>query len=214
MTKKERAGKIAKVLKPLYGGAVTPLRHGNPFQLLVAVILSAQCTDERVNLVTPALFKKYPAPKDFVAAPLGEIEKLIHSTGFYRSKALAIKKTSETIMEKFGGRVPATMAELLTLRGVARKTANVVLSEAFGLTEGFVVDTHVKRLAFRMGLTRNTDPVKIERDMMALLDRKDWRWFSLALVLHGRAACSARKPDCGHCQVSKICPKTGVAADV
>lgn len=211
MTRTERAAEILRRLKPLYFKSRTELTHQTPFQLLVSVILSAQCTDARVNMVTPALFKKFPGPAELAAADIADIEKLIHSTGFYHSKALSIKESAAAVMEKFGGRLPDTMDELLTLRGVARKTANVVLSEAFGKTEGFVVDTHVKRLAWRMGLTNNTDPVKIEVDMMKLLDRADWRWFSMGLVLHGRRVCMARNPNCPECPVLAVCPRKGVA---
>ncbi len=161
-------------------------------------------------MVTPALFRKYPGPKELAAAPLPDIEALIRSTGFYRNKALSLKESSKVIMEKFGGKVPRTMDELLTLRGVARKTANVVLGSAYGIAAGVVVDTHVKRLAFRIGLTRQTDPGKIEQDLMKAVPREDWIWFAHALVLHGRAVCDARKPLCGECPLSKVCPKNGV----
>lgn len=205
MTKKEKLDNIVKTLRPVYYGARTELVHKTPFQLLVSVILSAQCTDARVNAVTPELFRRFPGPREMAAASIADIEKLIHSTGFYHSKALSISGSAKAIMEKFGGRVPDTMEELLTLRGVARKTANVVLGEAFGKVEGFVVDTHVKRLAWRMGFTENTDPVKIEQDFMKRLDRADWGWFSMALVLHGRRVCSARAPKCESCVAARFC---------
>ncbi len=201
---------ISAVLKRTYPGADCSLDHKNPFQLLAATILSAQCTDERVNLVTPALFKKYPGPAEMAKAPLPDLEKLVHSTGFYKNKALSLKEASKAIIGNFGGKVPKTMEELLTLRGVARKTANVVLGSAFGIAAGVVVDTHVKRLAFRLGLTKETDPAKIEQDLMKALPKSDWIWFAHALVLHGRAVCAARKPDCPHCPLNKLCPKNGV----
>ncbi|MDD4003874.1 MAG: endonuclease III [Elusimicrobiaceae bacterium] len=210
MNKKERLAEITEILRPLYFGARTELVYKTPFQLLGAVILSAQCTDSRVNAVTPELFGRYPGPRELAAAPLGEIERLVHSAGFYHSKALSLKQSAAAIMEKFGGRVPDTMDGLLSLRGVARKTANVVLGEAFGKTEGFVVDTHVKRLAWRMGFTGSADPVKIERDFMRQLDRADWRWFSMALVLHGRRVCQARAPRCAQCPVIDFCLRRDV----
>jgi len=202
---------LIKMLRKEYPNATTALIHKNPFQLLVATILSAQCTDKRVNLVTPALFKKYPGPKQFAAARQEDVEKMIRSTGFYHNKALSIIEASKAIAADFGGRVPDSMEKLLTLRGVARKTANVVLGSAFGIAEGVVVDTHVKRVAFRLGLTKNTDPVKIERDLMAILDKKDWIWFAHALVLHGRKICKAPRPLCSECPAERICPKNGVA---
>ncbi len=201
---------VIRMLRKAYPEAGCSLDHKSPYELLMATILSAQCTDERVNMVTPALFRKYPGPKELAAAPLPDIEALIRSTGFYRNKALSLKESSKVIMEKFGGKVPRTMDELLTLRGVARKTANVVLGSAYGIAAGVVVDTHVKRLAFRIGLTRQTDPGKIEQDLMKAVPREDWIWFAHALVLHGRAVCDARKPLCGECPLSKVCPKNGV----
>ncbi|HNW43448.1 MAG TPA: endonuclease III [Elusimicrobiales bacterium] len=206
------AGAIIKVLKKAYPEAHCSLNHAAPFELLIATILSAQCTDQRVNLVTPALFKKYPGPAEMARAPLPDLEKLIHSTGFYKNKALSLKEASKAIVKNFGGKVPATMDELLTLRGVARKTANVVLGSAYGIAAGVVVDTHVKRLAFRLGLTKETDPRKIESDLMKAVPQQDWIWFAHALVLHGRAVCDARKPLCGRCPAAQVCPKAGVAA--
>jgi len=202
--------KIITELKKAYPDADCSLDHKNAFQLLAATILSAQCTDERVNKVTPALFKKYPGPAEMAAAPLPALEELVHSTGFYKNKALSIKEASREITEKFGGKVPRTMEELLTLRGVARKTANVVLGSAYGIAAGVVVDTHVKRVAFRLGLTKETDPAKIEQDLMKALSKTDWIWFAHALVLHGRAICDARKPLCEKCPLDKLCPKNGV----
>ncbi len=211
MDKAKLAGQYIKLLKPLYAKPQCALEYRDPLQLLVATILSAQCTDERVNKVTPALFKKYRSAKDFAAADVAELEGLVRSTGFYHNKAKSIIEASKTIAEKFGGKVPDNMEDLLSLRGVARKTANVVLSSAYGKSEGVVVDTHVRRIAFRMGLTDNTEPEKIERDLMELLPRSQWMWWSYAIVLHGRALCMARKPDCAECPAKGICPKRGVA---
>ena len=210
MNKKPRIPEIVEILKRYYPGAECSLDHKDPFQLLIATILSAQCTDERVNQVTPALFKKYPGAADMAAAPPADLEKLVHSTGFYKNKALSLKEASKAITGKFGGEVPRTMEELLTLRGVARKTANVVLGSAYGIAAGVVVDTHVKRLAFRLGLTKETDPEKIERDLMKALPKSGWIWFAHALVLHGRAVCAARAPLCGDCPLKKLCPRVGV----
>lgn len=207
----ERADEIVSILKKSYPKALTALSHSDPFQLLAATILSAQCTDERVNKVTPALFKKYPGPREMGAAPLKELEAIIRSTGFYRSKSLSLKETSRAISDNFSGKVPPDMDKLLTLRGVARKTANVVLGSAYGIAAGVVVDTHVKRLAFRLGLTKADDPVKIEKDLMAVIRRKDWIWFAHALISHGRAVCRAGRPDCGACPLCGLCPKAGVA---
>lgn len=204
------AGALIKALKKTYPEAHCSLDHAGPFELLMATILSAQCTDERVNLVTPALFRNYPDPERMAAAPLADLERLVRSTGFYKNKALSLKTASAAIVKDFGGRVPRTMEELLTLRGVARKTANVVLGSAYGIAAGVVVDTHVKRLAFRLGLTKHTDPAKIERDLMRAVPQADWIWFAHALVLHGRAVCGARKPLCASCPVTKLCPKLGV----
>jgi endonuclease-3 len=201
---------LVKRLKKAYPKAYCSLDHADPFQLLMATILSAQCTDERVNQVTPALFKKYPGPAQMAKAPLADLERLVHSTGFYKNKALSLKEASAAIMKDFGGAVPRGMEELLTLRGVARKTANVVLGSAYGIAAGVVVDTHVKRLAFRLGLTGNTDPGKIEADLMKALPKEDWIWFAHALVLHGRAVCNARKPLCAKCPLAGPCPRKGV----
>ena len=197
-------------LKKLYPKVIIPLHHKNAWQLLMAVILSAQCTDARVNLITPNLFKKYPTPQDLANANIKDVEKIIHSAGFYHSKALSLIESSKRICEVYNGEVPQNMKELLTLRGVARKTANVILGDYFGTPEGIVVDTHVKRLAFRLGLTRQTDPVKIEQDLMKIIPHNKWQWIGIALILHGRSVCPARKPDCAHCTLSKKCPKYGV----
>ncbi|TVQ67347.1 MAG: endonuclease III [Balneolaceae bacterium] len=190
---RERAAAIYTELLRCYPNPHCELNHRNPFELLMATILSAQCTDVRVNMVTPALFEAYPDPQSMAAAPLEHLEELVKSTGFYRNKALSLKEASVTITENFGGEVPKTMEELLTLRGAARKTANVVLGNAFGKNEGVVVDTHVKRLSNRFALTReknNTD--KIERDLMALFPREWWTDLSHLLIHHGRNACKAR----------------------
>lgn len=207
---KKKLSELTSILRKTYPDAGCSLDHKDPFQLLIATILSAQCTDERVNRVTPALFKKYPGPAEMAKAQVADLEKLVHSTGFYKNKALSLKEASKSIAENFGGKVPRTMEELLTLRGVARKTANVVLGSAFGIAAGVVVDTHVKRLAFRLGLTKETDPAKIEQDLMKALPKTDWIWFAHALVLHGRAVCDARKPLCEKCPASGLCPKNGV----
>lgn len=196
-----------KVLKETYPQSSTALKHGNSFQLLMATILSAQCTDERVNRVTPVLFSRYPSPEKMAKASLKDLEKLIYSTGFYKNKALSMKESSKAIVSKFKGRVPKTMEELLTLKGVARKTANVVLGNAWGINAGVVVDTHVKRVSFRLGLTKRKDPAGIEKDLMKIVARKDWTWFSNALILHGRKRCRARNPDCGGCPLNMFCKK-------
>ena len=201
---------IVSILKKHYPKADCSLDHHSPFELLIATILSAQCTDERVNMVTPGLFIKYPGAKQLAAAPLRDLEAIIRSTGFYHSKALAIKETSKALVDNFGGKVPVDMDKLLTLRGVARKTANVVLGSGYGIAAGVVVDTHVKRLAFRLGLTGETEPVRIEKDLMEKIEKRDWIWFSHALVHHGRAVCQARNPDCRHCVLNKLCPRNGV----
>lgn len=210
--KAKHASVLLSKLAAAYPKAGCSLNHADPFQLLIATILSAQCTDERVNTVTPALFKKYSSPRAFAAASLAGVEKLIHSTGFYKNKALSIVESSKAIMERFGGKVPDRMEDLLSLRGVARKTANVVLGCAYGISAGIVVDTHVKRLAFRMGLTKNTAPEKVERDLMPVVPRERWIWLSHALIQHGRSFCVARKPDCPGCPLKAVCPKKGVPA--
>lgn len=198
-------------MKKHYPEAVCSLDHRGPFELLIATILAAQCTDKRVNMVTPALFRRYPGPEQMSGASLRDLETLIRTTGFFRSKAMALKETSRALVENFGGKVPADMKKLLTLRGVARKTANVVLGSAYGIAAGVVVDTHVKRLAFRLGLTGETDPEKIEKDLMEKVPRKNWIWIAHALVWHGRAVCRARNPDCPGCPLNKLCPGNGVS---
>ena len=189
-----------------YPDAEIPLEFATPWQLLVAVILSAQCTDERVNKVTRELFKKYRTAEDFAKANAAALQKAVFSTGFYRAKAKNIAGAAKTVIEKFGGEVPRKMEEILALPGVARKTANVVLSHAYGVVEGIAVDTHVKRLAGRLRLTSENDPVKIERDLMTVTERVNWRNISLLLQYHGRAVCRAAKPACGACALSDICP--------
>lgn len=211
LLKKEKLPELLTELKKLYPKTKTALVYNNSaYQLLVAVILSAQCTDERVNKVTPVLFKKYPTPEKMAKANIKDIETIIKSTGFYHAKAKSILESSKKLVSDFKGEVPNTMAELLTLRGVARKTANVVLGDFYGIDEGVVVDTHVKRLSFRLGLTKNTEPLKIEQDLMKMLDKKYWHWISHALIWHGRGPCDARKPECATCTLNKLCPKNGV----
>ncbi len=173
---------------------------------MVATILSAQCTDERVNRVTPALFARFPDAAAFANAEVTEIEALIYSTGFYRNKAKNIQGACQKIIGEFGGEVPKRMEELLTLSGVARKTANVVLAHGYGIIQGVTVDTHVKRLSNRLGLTQNSDPIKIERDLMKLLPQPEWENFSILLIYHGRAVCNARKPNCSECSIAHLCP--------
>jgi len=204
---KIRANEILIRLKRLYPDAVCSLHHETPVQLLVAVILSAQCTDERVNMVTPELFRRFPTAHDLANADLEELMELIKSTGFYRNKAKHIQGACQMIVEKFGGKVPQLMEDLLQLPGVARKTANVVLAHAFGINAGVTVDTHVKRLSRRLGLTKHDDPLKIERDLMNLLPQPDWENWSIRLIYHGRAVCTARKPLCDQCALADLCPK-------
>jgi endonuclease-3 len=205
-----RVRKIIQKLRAAYPDAECALRHQNPLQLLVATILSAQCTDERVNKVTPALFAKYRTAAEFAAAPPGELEEMIRSTGFFRNKAKSIRNCCRAIAERHGGQVPDSMAELLKLDGCGRKTASVVLGVAFGKAEGIVVDTHVARLSYRLGLTRHRQPDKIERALMQVVPRQDWIDFSHLLIWHGRKRCNARNPDCIQCEVKHLCPKIGV----
>lgn len=203
---KIRALEILTRLKRLYPDATCSLTYDTPVQLLVATILSAQCTDDRVNKVTPALFQRFPDAVAFAGADLAELEALIRSTGFYRNKAKNIQGACQLITEKYGGEVPQRMEQLLELPGVARKTANVVLAHAYGINAGVTVDTHVKRLSQRLGLTEHTDPVKVERDLMPLLPVEDWENWSIRLIYHGRAVCDARKPACDRCQLADLCP--------
>jgi endonuclease-3 len=206
---RDRVRKIIAVLRRVYPNAHCELNFSNPLELLIATILSAQCTDKRVNLVTAELFGKYRTAADYANAPLAELEQAIKSTGFYRNKARSIQACCRALVEKHGGEVPRTMEELTALEGVGRKTANVVLGNAFGLNEGIVVDTHVARLARRLGLTRHTDAAKIEQDLMALVPRAQWTMFSHWLIWHGRRRCYARKPDCPHCELAPLCPSAG-----
>ncbi len=201
-----RTAEIIKRLKKEYPDAHCELIHSNPFELLVATILSAQCTDERVNTVTATLFRKYRQPSDYLAAPQEELEQDIRSTGFFRNKAKSIRGASLKINENFGGEIPQTMEELLTLDGVARKTANVVLGNAFGIASGVVVDTHVLRVSQRLGLTENTIPEKIEKDLQEIVPQKDWIMFPHLLIAHGRKICQARKPKCAECMLENLCP--------
>ncbi|WP_299043609.1 endonuclease III [uncultured Thermosynechococcus sp.] len=203
--KKQRALEILTRLKRLYPNATCSLNFANPLQLLVATILSAQCTDERVNQVTPALFARYRDAEDFATADLAELEQYIKSTGFYRNKARHIQGACRRIVEVYGGQVPKVMEDLLSLPGVARKTANVVLAHGYGILGGVTVDTHVKRLSRRLGLTQETDPVKIERDLMRLIPQPDWENWSIRLIYHGRAVCQARQPQCEACELIDLC---------
>lgn len=196
---------LLKSLKAAYPNPECALTHSSPLELLVATILSAQCTDERVNKITPALFKRYRKAADYASADPLELEKLIHSAGFYRNKAKSIMGMARIVSEKFGGQVPKEMEELLELPGVARKTANVLLGVAYKKAVGVVVDTHVTRLSNRLGLTKQSNPEKIEQDLMKVVPQKDWIWLSHALIMHGRRVCMARNPDCGHCPVRANC---------
>ncbi len=207
---KQQAAKVVRRLKADYPDAECALVHRTPFQLLVATILSAQCTDVRVNLVTKELFRKYRKPADFATATLPEIEGAIRSTGFYRNKAKNIKACSTDLVEKHGGKVPKDLEALVALAGVGRKTANVVLGTAYGLPTGVVVDTHVGRLSRRLGLTRQKDAVKVEEELMQLLPKKGWIEFSHRMIHHGRQVCAARKPLCDKCSMKKFCPQIGI----
>jgi len=203
---KERIGKIIKLLRRRYPRSRTALEFRSPLQILVATILAAQCTDQKVNQITPALFRKYPTAEAFAAADRAELEAVIRPTGFFRNKAKSIIGATRKIVEEFGGRVPANMADLVTLPGVARKTANIVLSSGYGIAEGIAVDTHVKRLSGRLGLSRQLDPEKIEKDLLKLVPKKDWLDFNYMVVNHGRKICQARKPRCPECVLQKLCP--------
>ena len=206
----ERTQKILSALKRVYPDAHCELNFSNPLQLLIATILAAQCTDKRVNLVTAELFKKYRRAQDFAAAPLAEIEAAVKSTGFFRNKAKNIQACCAALVERFDGEVPRTMDELHALAGVGRKTANVVLGNAFDINVGVVVDTHVTRLSNRLGLAKGTDAVKLEQELMKLVPQNDWSLFSHWLIWHGRRRCAARKPDCANCEIQKLCPQIGV----
>lgn len=208
--KTERLKKIIATLDRTYPEAHCELDHRSPLELLIATILSAQCTDKRVNIVTRELFKKYRSAEDYASAPVTELEQVIKTTGFFRNKARNLKAACQTIVEKYGGRVPQTMVELLQLGGVGRKTANVVLGNAFDINVGIVVDTHVARLSCRLGLTTQKTPEKIEQDLMALVPPMQWTLFSHWLIWHGRRRCFARKPNCKNCELFRLCPRNGV----
>ena len=207
-TSAERQARLREMLRrldELYPNVSTPLLHRNPWELLVATILSAQSTDKLVNSVTPGLFKKYPTMRDFAAVRQEVLAQDIHSTGFFNNKARSVIGAAKKILADFGGEVPRTMEEMLTVPGAARKTANVVLGAAFGINAGVVVDTHVQRIARRLDLTKNTDPVKIERDLMKVIPKEKWITFPLQLIFHGRALCFARKPRCAECKLEPLC---------
>lgn len=206
MTRTKRAAALLQKLPQIYPSAHCELNFTSPLELLVATILSAQCTDVRVNLVTPALFARCRSATEYKVIPQEELEALVHSAGFYRNKAKAIRAMGTALIEKHGGEVPRTMEELAALPGVGRKTANVVLGNAFALNEGVVVDTHVGRLSLRLGLTTNTDPVKVEQDLIKLFPREEWCDLSHWLIWHGRRRCKARNPDCAECELRAICP--------
>ena len=207
---RNRITRIFDILKRTYPDAHCALHFSTPLELLIATILSAQCTDERVNQVTPALFARCPTASALASISQVELEKMIHSTGFYRAKARSLRSCAASLVTDHQGEVPHTMEALHKLAGVGRKTANVVLGNAFGLAEGVVVDTHVGRLSRRMGLTRQHDPVKVESALVRLIPRKDWTLASHLLISHGRKKCNARKPDCASCEIKALCPKRGV----
>jgi endonuclease-3 len=202
----DRVPAILRTLRKEYPDPRPFLRFETPFEILVATVLSAQCTDKQVNLITPALFKRYPTVRDYAEAETSELETAVHSTGFFRNKAKSIKGAARKVVEDFGGVVPSTMAELITLPGVARKTANIVLSAAFHKAEGIAVDVHVQRVSQRLGLSAHKEPEKIERDLLEIIPRKDWIDFNFWVVSHGRAACQARKPLCDTCKLRAFCP--------
>ena len=210
---RERVGEIIAQLRATYPEAECALVYRNAWELLVATILSAQCTDKRVNIVTPALFAQFPNVEAFAAAPREDLEEAIKTTGFFRNKAKNIQGAAHVLLEKFGGAVPKTMAELLELPGVARKTANVVLGVAFQVADGIVVDTHVSRLSQRLKLTRQKDPTKIERDLMEVVPQSAWIDIGHLLIHHGRALCTARKPACGECPLQDLCPSATLYLD-
>ncbi len=206
MDKKKRIMEIIKRLEREYGKPGTALKFNNPFELLVAVVLSAQCTDDRVNKITPTLFKRFPGPKEMAEAGLEEVEELVRSCSFFRNKAKNIHAAARMIVERFGGQVPDNMEDLIKLPGVARKTANVVLYNAFGKNEGIAVDTHVKRLVKRLGICDEKNPVKIEKELMEIVPRDYWGPVTYLLIEHGRRVCKAKKPDCARCVLRDICP--------
>ena len=204
--KKERTKKIIEILEKEYPEAKTSLHYHNALEILVATILSAQCTDKRVNIVTKSLFKKYQTAQDYANADISELEQDIRSTGFYRNKAKNIKKAGWMLIEKYDSKVPDTMEELIKLPGVARKTANIVLSNAYGKNVGIAVDTHVRRIAKRLGLTQNTNPDKIEADLMQIVPQEYWKRITNLIIFHGRKVCTARKAKCGMCSLNQLCP--------
>jgi endonuclease III len=206
----KRAAEVYDLLAEEYPDATCALTHRSPFELTVATILSAQCTDERVNMVTPVLFQAYPDPESLAGARQEDVEEIVHSTGFFRNKAKNLISMAGRVVEEHGGRIPRTMKELSALPGVGRKTANVILGNAFGIDEGVVVDTHVKRLSNRLGFTRHDDPVKVEKDLVKLFPRERWTMLAHLLIFHGRAVCVARKPRCEACVVSHLCPSSRV----
>ncbi len=208
--KKKRARKIIALLSKAYPEAKCSLEHKNPLQLLVATILSAQCTDKRVNLVTPTLFARFKTAKDFALAGLPELEEYVRTTGFYRNKAKSVKAAGQALVEKHGGQVPKTMEELIHLPGVGRKTANVVLGTGYGIASGVVVDTHVSRIAARLGLASESSPEKMEKHLMEVIPKKDWILFPHQIIHHGRAVCKAQRPNCPGCVLNKLCPSAVV----
>jgi endonuclease-3 len=208
--RRQRAGEILARLRVAYPGTRLALDFQTPLQLVMATVLAAQCTDERVNQVTPALFRRYPTARDYAAADLLELEEMVRTTGFFRNKARALKNLGMALVAGHGGEVPASLELLVALPGVGRKTANVVLGNAFGRTEGVAVDTHVQRLSRRLFLTEEEDPEKIERDLMPVLPREEWTRFALLLQDHGRKICKARKPECAICPVADLCPSAEV----
>jgi endonuclease-3 len=208
--KKAQAARVVRRLNADYPAATCALENETPFELLVATILSAQCTDERVNMVTPELFRRWPTAVEMARAPVKAIEKVIQSTGFFRNKAKNIKAASQSIVAQHNGQIPRDMDAMVALAGVGRKTANVVLGTAFGMATGVVVDTHVTRVSRRLGLTEHTDPVKIEQDLMQIVPKSEWVNFAHRMIHHGRQICTARKPKCPQCSMNKFCPKIGV----
>jgi endonuclease-3 len=208
--RQEQAQRVIAGLRATYPDADCELHFTTPLELVVATILSAQCTDERVNQVTQDLFKRYRTAADYAAVPQETLEQEIHATGFFRQKARSVRAMGQMLIDRFGGEVPSTMEEMIQLPGVARKTANVVLGTSMGIASGIVVDTHVRRLAYRLGLSDQTDPEKVERDLMAVVPQQDWIWFGHATIWHGRRICHARRPDCANCPLLADCPKRGV----
>lgn len=210
---KKQAQKVLKTLKEIYPVSSTALKFDDPWQLMVAVQLSAQCTDARVNLVTPEFFSRWPGPAELAEAELGEVEEVIHSTGFFRNKAKNLVGAAKMIRDEYGGKLPDNMEDLIRLPGVARKTANVTLYAGFGINAGLAVDTHVRRVSYRLGLTENTDPIRIERDLLALFPQSEWGDLNCRMVEFGRDMCKARKPRCEKCPMARFCPKNSPPAD-